>query len=161
MVGHAIPPPPPPHIRLGQLEDMEDLLPLLATLFAIEADFHFDADTQRRGLALLLAKTEAVVAVAEVAGRVVAMATGQLLISTAEGAPSLLVEDVVVRDQWRRQDLGRRLLSFLREWGLARGATRMQLLADRENQAGLAFYRRLGWQSSQLVCLRQDISPGD
>lgn len=146
-----------PQIRPAQLADLVYLLPLLETLFAIEADFHFDAIRQQRGLELLLAKAEAVIAVAEVAGQIVAMATGQLLISTAEGALSLVVEDVVVSGPWRGQGLGRQLLTFLRQWGVAKGASRMQLLADQNNLSGLAFYHRLGWQTSRMICLRQAV----
>lgn len=45
---------------------------------------------------MLIANQWATVLVAETSGKVVGMATGQLTISTAEGGPALLVEDVVV-----------------------------------------------------------------
>ena len=31
----------------------------------------------------------------------------------------------------------------------------MQLLADRTNHPALDFYRRQGWQHTQLICLRK------
>ena len=40
-------------------------------------------------------------------------------------------------------------------WARARGATRLQLLADRENAPALAFYARVGWRATRLVCLRR------
>jgi hypothetical protein len=43
-------------------------------------------------------------------------------------------------------------------WAADRGLTRLQLLADRQNRPAMAFYRRTGWQTTQLVCLRQ-LSP--
>ncbi|MEY2669237.1 MAG: hypothetical protein RJA59_1875, partial [Pseudomonadota bacterium] len=75
--------------------------------------------------------------------------------STAEGAASVWVEDMVVAAASRRLGVGRRLLRAVEEWGATRGATRLQLLADRENRSALAFYASLGWTGTQLVCLRR------
>ncbi len=129
---------------------------LLGELFSIEADFHPDAARQRRGLALLLEdRGRRAVLVAERGGRVVGMVTGQVVISTAEGAPSVWVEDMVVRADERRSGVGRRLLSALEAWAATRGATRLQLLADRENSPALRFYEAAGWRPTRLVCLRR------
>ncbi len=95
------------------------------------------------------------VLVAERAGRVVGMVTAQLVVSTAEGAPSALVEDMVVDAPWRGLGAGRALLEAIEAWALERGATRLQLLADRENAPALAFYGRMGWAGTRLVCLRR------
>jgi GNAT superfamily N-acetyltransferase len=91
----------------------------------------------------------------------VGMATAQLVVSTAEGAPSAWIEDVVVADWARRRGVGRRLVHAALAWARERGATRCQLLADRENTAALAFYARLGWRSTRLVCLRNGSPGGD
>ena len=42
-------------------------------------------------------------------------------------------------------------------WALEQGATRMQLLADKNNPPALAFYERLGWGTTALICLRQHV----
>jgi GNAT superfamily N-acetyltransferase len=143
------------HIRPATAGDLDRLATLLGELFAIETDFAADAERQRHGLRLMLAAPQACVLVAEAAGAVVGMATGQLTISTAEGGPSLLVEDVVVEARWRGQGIGRRLLSELGQWAVARNAHRLQLLADRDNAAGREFYRKLGWRTTALICLRK------
>jgi len=49
---------------------------------------------------------------------------------------------------------GRGLELLLAEWGVGRGADRMQLLADHTNHPALDFYRQKGWQETQLLCLR-------
>jgi GNAT superfamily N-acetyltransferase len=129
---------------------------LLAELFALEADFRPDAGRQRRGLALLLAdRGRCAVLVAEHGGRVVGMVTGQVVISTAEGAPSVWVEDMVVHRDHRRSGVGGRLLRALEAWAAMRGAPRLQLLADRENVPALRFYEAAGWRPTQLACLRR------
>jgi ribosomal protein S18 acetylase RimI-like enzyme len=144
-------------VRTARPEDMGQMVGLLRLLFTIEEDFSFDAVRQRQGLDLLVHDKRACVLVAASpppAEQVIGMCTGQLVISTAEGGLSLLVEDVVVLPEHRGQGVGRALIRGLTTWAKARGVTRMQLLADRNNQPALAFYDRLGWQSTALICRR-------
>jgi GNAT superfamily N-acetyltransferase len=143
-------------VREARPGDLDDLVRLLGLLFSIEADFRPDPARQRRGLALMLADPgQRAVLVAERAGRVRGMVTAQLVVSTAEGGPSALVEDMVVEEAERGRGRGRLLLSAIEAWAAERGATRLQLLADRENAPALAFYGRLGWAPTQLVCWRR------
>ena len=141
-------------IRPARAADLDSLIALLEVLFTIETDFVFDKARQRRGLRLLLDNPRACILVAEAEGTAIGMATGQLTISTAEGSPALLIEDLVVNGPWRDRGIGRKLLVELGEWAAAHGARRLQLLADRNNSAGLGFYRKLGWQTTELICLR-------
>lgn len=131
------------------------MLLLLRQLFGIEKDFAFDALRQRQGLELLLDSASSTVMVARDQHAVIAMGTAQLVISTAEGGPSLLVEDVVVSPPWQKQGIGSKLLQALGDWGADRGASRMQLLADQTNSPAIDFYQRCGWQQTQLICLRK------
>lgn len=143
-------------LRPARPSDLDALVRLLAELFSLEADFRPDEARQRRGLSLLLEdRLRRTVIVAEAGGAVIGMVTGQLVVSTAEGAASVWVEDMVVAAASRRLGVGRRLLRAVEEWGATRGATRLQLLADRENRSALAFYASLGWTGTQLVCLRR------
>ena len=141
-------------MRAARQEELEPMVALLRLLFAIEADFRFDAARQRRGLGLLLQDDRARVLVARVNGRVVGMCTGQVVISTAEGGPALLVEDVVVDPDHRGRGIGRAMLAALADWARGRGVRRLQLLADANNGPALAFYDRLGWRATALVCRR-------
>jgi GNAT superfamily N-acetyltransferase len=165
----------PISIRRARAEDADALVALLAELFSIEADFRPDAARQRRGLALLLAAPEEkLVLVAErrpVSERgvrgdarakpecppasIVGMVTVQLVVSTAEGGLSALLEDLVVTAAARGAGIGRLLLAAAEGWARGRGASRLQLLADRENAPALGFYGRMGWRSTRLVCLRR------
>lgn len=145
-------------IRKATARDIAPLVQLLKLLFSLEADFNFDERCQARGLTLLLESENAVIVVAEDEGIVVGMATGQLTLSTAEGGPALLVEDVVVAPAWHRQGLGRELLDFLENWAKLNKVSRLQLLADRNNLPALGFYSELQWQPTELICLRKKIS---
>ncbi len=142
-------------IRAAEVQDIDSLVSLLHVLFAIEEDFAYNKDRQRRGLAMMLENPKGCVLVAETVGQVIGMCTGQIIVSTAEGGPALLVEDVVVLEAWRGRGVGRQLLEWLDTWTAARGISRLQLLADRSNTAVLGFYEKLGWQPTALVCLRK------
>jgi GNAT superfamily N-acetyltransferase len=136
--------------------DIPELIDLLAVLFSIEQDFSPDPDKQRRGLATLLASPTGHIAIArDTTSRAVGMATAQLVISTAEGAPSAWVEDVVVREDFRGKGLGRALLDAVLAWARSQGALRAQLLADLDNAPALAFYDRVGWQPTRLGAWRR------
>ncbi|MGA8891672.1 MAG: GNAT family N-acetyltransferase [Anaeromyxobacteraceae bacterium] len=125
---------PPLAVRTARTEDLPALVALLAELFALEPDFAIDPARQRRGLELLLEdRLRRTVLVAEAGGMILGMVTGQLVVSTAEGAASVWVKD----------------------WGKARGANRLSLLADRENAAALAFHAARGWAGTRMVCLRR------
>ncbi|GEJ58934.1 GNAT family N-acetyltransferase [Anaeromyxobacter diazotrophicus] len=148
------------NVRRAAEADLDALVALLGALFSIEADFQPAPERQRRGLALLLGcGARAAVLVAERQGAVVGMVTAQLVVSTAEGGLSAWLEDLVVLATERGRGAGRALVEAARAWAAERGAARLQLLADRENTPALAFYRRLGWAGTQLVCLRARAHP--
>jgi GNAT superfamily N-acetyltransferase len=134
--------------------DIAVLTMLLELLFSVEEDFGFDEARQRKGLEMMLGNPIGCVLVAEVDGEVVGMCSGQMTISTAEGGPALLVEDVVIRGDRRGRNVGSRLLFALGNWALERGISRLQLLADRHNEKALGFYKKLGWQVTNLIALR-------
>ncbi len=136
-------------------QDIDALGGLLQQLFAIEADFHFDAAKTGRALQQLINDDRACVLVAREGGIVIGMCTAQLVISTAEGAYSAWVEDVVVDNKHRGKGLGKQLLSALEEWAKGQGATRLQLLADMQNTPALEFYRNNGWKQLQLQAWRR------
>jgi len=144
-------------IRHATAEDIPALLGLLRELFGVEADFRFDAAKAERALRLLLgAPPLACVLVADSgAGGVVGMCSVQLVVSTAEGGPSGLLEDMVVHPAQRGHGLGGRLLAAAELWAAGKGATRLQLLADKGNAPALEFYRKAGLDGTRMICLRK------
>ena len=145
-----------PAIRPAAAGDIPALLGLLEELFGVEADFSFDAAKAETALRLLLAApAQACVLVADSGKDVVGMCSVQLVVSTAEGGPSGLLEDMVVQPGSRGQGLGRQLLAAAERWTATQGATRLQLLADKGNAPALEFYRRAGMESTRMICLRK------
>jgi len=142
-------------IRPAKYADLSGLVCLLEALFSLEEDFRFNPAKQRRGLEMMLNNGRGrILTACNANGTVVGMCSGQLTISTAEGGPAVLIEDVVVHEDWRGQGIGARLMNEISQWAQENRAQRLQLLADVDNSAALDFYAHLGWRKTQLICLR-------
>ena len=142
-------------IEQARSADIPAMVGLLAALFNIEQDFKPDPERQIRGLAGVLASPNACIMLAHSPqGEAIAMCSAQLVFSTAEGAHSAWIEDMVVHEAWRGRGIGRQVLQAVLAWASERGATRAQLLADLDNQPALDYYQHLGWQETQLIARR-------
>jgi ribosomal protein S18 acetylase RimI-like enzyme len=64
---------------------------------------------------------------------------------------------VVVSEKWRGKGIGRKLMEEIEEWGRMRNIECFQLLADKNNLSGVAFYRRQNWEMTQLICLTKRV----
>jgi GNAT superfamily N-acetyltransferase len=146
------------NIFFGQAttDDIGDLVSLLATLFSIEEDFKPDFSKQEKGLAMLIESpnTGAIYIAKNASGKVVGMVSAQLVISTAQGAASAWVEDMVIDETYRGKGIGKKLLQHALDWAKIKGATRAQLLVDLSNTEALGYYQHLQWESTQLQARR-------
>ncbi len=145
-------------IDFATVDDLPQLADLLTELFTLESDFQPERDQQLRGLrAILDGPALGKLFVLRVNGKVAGMANALITISTAEGGPVLLLEDVIVRREHRGGGLGRRLVEHVLGWAHGQGMTRVTLLADRDNRAALDFYRTLGFELSNMTVLRRKL----
>lgn len=120
-----------PLIDRAGAADIDQLLPLLESLFSLEKDFEFEPARARTALSQLLSDPgRSCVLVARVQGKVVGMCSAQLVFSTAQGTPSAWVEDVVVASSYRGTGVGELLLAELERWCRLKGVSRMQLVAS-------------------------------
>ena len=143
-------------IRKAGHSDINQMVGLLKELFSIEEDFTFDKTAQRHGLSMMLDDNQnRCVKVASLKGRVIGMCSGQLLVSTAKGGITALLEDIIVAQAYRRQGIGGKLLLAIEKWANKQGAKRIQLLADKNNAYALNFYKKYNWTTTQLICLRK------
>ncbi len=136
--------------------DLPAMADLLSELFSLEADFKPDCDKQLRGLQMIL-DTPALgqLFVLRVGQEVAGMANALVTVSTAQGSRVLLLEDVIVKDEYRGAGLGRKLVEHVCAWAADQGMSRVTLLADKDNAPALAFYERLGFAPSAMVVRRR------
>ena len=147
-------------IEISQAEhrDLNQLADLLAELFTLESDFRPDREKQLRGLRLTLDNPAlGRLFVLRDCGRVAGMANALITVSTAEGCRVAVLEDVIIRNEYRGKGLGRRLVEHVLAWAKSEGMTRVTLLADRNNKAALDFYQKLGFEPSRMVVLRSSL----
>lgn len=145
-------------IDFATAADLPALADLLGELFRLESDFQPVRDRQLAGLRLILDQPAiGRLFVLRVDGRVAGMANALITVSTAEGAPVLLLEDVIVAAEFRGGGHGRALVEHVVAWARRAGMARVTLLADKDNAAALAFYRRLGFDASAMVVLRRSL----
>lgn len=117
-------------IRPGQAGDIQSLVDLLKELFAIEEDFDFNASKQRKGIELILSDVsgQRCIFVADKADVAIGMCSAQILISTAEGGPAAVIEDMAVLRDYRGKGIGKSLLNAVESWAINKGITRLQFL---------------------------------
>jgi GNAT superfamily N-acetyltransferase len=139
-------------IRRANTNDIEHLADLLVELFSIETDFTVDRAKHIIGInRIILDVDRSVIFVAEHRDQIVGMVSGQLVISTAAGGYSVLLEDMCVAGEFRRSGTGSALLQNLAVWGKNKGAKRVQLVADSKNQPAISFYLKKGFSSSRMT----------
>ena len=142
-------------VREARNEDIPALIRLLEELFSIEKDFIFCPEAQKRGIKLLIQSADDRIFVAEINKNIVGMCSVQILISTANGDKVGLVEDVVVSTNHQGHGVGRTLMSAIDNYAKELGLSRLQLLADKNNHPAIGFYKNMGWDNTNLICLRK------
>lgn len=147
-----------PKISEADAGDIPSLISLLHELFTLESDFTPDSDKQARALQLIIGNPErGRIFVLRAGSQVIGMVNALFTISTAEGGPVVLLEDVIIAQPYRGQGLGRKLVEHVLEWARRENFLRVTVLADSTNEAALNFYRQLGFHCSSMVVNRLEL----
>jgi GNAT superfamily N-acetyltransferase len=146
-------------IEFATTDDLPAMADLLAELFTLETDFQPNREKQLAGLQLILDNPAlGRLFVLRLEGNVAGMANALITISTSEGAHVLLLEDVIIKTEYRGKGLGRQLVEHVLAWAKAEGLSRVTLLADRDNTEALNFYAHMDFQPSAMSVLRKSLS---
>jgi ribosomal protein S18 acetylase RimI-like enzyme len=94
--------------------------------------------------------------VAERDGRVVGMVT--LCVFRTLTGPKAYLDHLVVAPDWRQRGIGRALMEYAIEQARAAGASRIDLTANTEKQAGRALYRSLGFKERDTASFRLNLN---
>lgn len=142
-------------IAEATLDDLPELISLLAVLFAQEEEFVPDHAAQQRGLAMIIGNKDCgVILVARNEGKIIAMVNILFTVSTALGARVGILEDMVVDPSARGGGVGSLLLDAAIAKALECRCQRLTLLTDHDNHPAHRFYERHGFLQSTMVPFR-------
>ncbi len=141
------------NLQVGEAskDEVSDLVNLLKDLFSIEKDFTFNEDNHSKGLSLLIEDPNHVVIIGKFEEELVAMITIQTVISTVKGSKVGLIEDFIVKDDFRDMGIGTHLFSYIKDYAKENKFTRLQLVCDNNNEIAKEFYRNKKFKESNLT----------
>jgi ribosomal protein S18 acetylase RimI-like enzyme len=142
-------------IEPATLDDLPELTELLFELFSQEGDFIPNREKEMRGLRLLLEQpSRGRVFVLRSPIKIVGMINLLITISTAEGGFVLVLEDLIVDKEYRRQGFGTQLLNYAIEFAKKKKFLRITLLTDKPNQELKRFFAKNGFVESNMIPMR-------
>src|SRR6266851_1421114 len=140
--------------------DLDELSQMLGELFAQESDFRPDKERQLSGLRLIFEQpSRGRVFVLRRDGAIVGMINLLFTISTAEGGFVVLLEDLVVHQQFQGHGSGSKLLNHVIEFARQKNFLRITLLTDRPENQAQEFFRRHGFHESSMIPMRLLVTP--
>jgi GNAT superfamily N-acetyltransferase len=140
--------------------DLDELSEMLGGLFSQESDFRPDKDKQLRGLRLIFEQpSRGRVFVLRREGAIVGMINLLFTISTAEGGFVILLEDLVIHQQFQGHGYGAKLLQHAIEFAKQKNFLRVTLLTDRPENMAQEFFRKHGFVESSMIPMRLWITP--
>ena len=142
-------------IEPAVIEDLPLLTELLMDLFRQEPDFRPDYNNQMRGLRLILEQpSRGRIFVLRTANQILGMINLLFTISTAEGGFVVILEDLIIHQNFRRQGFGGKLLEYAIEYAKQKDFLRVTLLTDLVNDESRAFFEKHGFQRSEMIPMR-------
>ncbi|MFO1482023.1 MAG: GNAT family N-acetyltransferase [Verrucomicrobiaceae bacterium] len=144
-----------PRIEPATIEDLPQLVELLVALFSEEEDFKPDKAKQEHGLRLILEQpNRGRIFVLRTDHKILGMINLLFTISTAEGGLVILLEDLIIHPQHRRQGYGGLLLEHGIAFAKEKRFKRLTLLTDRISAHSQSFFQQHGFQFSKMIPMR-------
>ncbi len=137
------------------IEDLPALTELVVNLLGGSGDFTPDPALQERGLQLILEQPgRGRIFIVRNGDRIIGMVNLLFTISTARGGFVILLEDVVIHPDHRGQGYGTMLLDYVVEFAKAKEFKRITLLTDRISAESQEFFRKRGFEYSNMIPMR-------
>lgn len=142
-------------IEPATIEDLPLLTELLMDLFGQEPDFRPDYNNQMRGLRLILEQpSRGRIFVLRTANQILGMINLLFTISTAEGGFVILLEDLIIDQNFRGHGFGSELLKYAIEYAKQKDFLRITLLTDLVSEETRVFFEKHGFQRSEMIPMR-------
>ncbi|MGD9623762.1 MAG: GNAT family N-acetyltransferase [Arcobacter sp.] len=141
--------------RVANSLDISNLSKLLNELFSLEKEFIPNETLQKKALETII-NDEKIgnILVCTYENRVVAMVNLLYSFSTALGSRVVILEDMIVSNEYRDKNIGSKLLEFAKEFAKSKGIERITLLTDDDNFKAHKFYEKNGFKKSSMVVFR-------
>jgi N-acetylglutamate synthase-like GNAT family acetyltransferase len=147
-----------PRVEPATIEDLPALTELVMDLFAKSGDFSPDRTVQEKGLQLILEQpSRGRIFVLRNNHRIFGMVNLLFTISTARGGFVILMEDVIIHPDHRGQGYGSMLLKYVMEFAKQKNFKRITLLTDKISQESQEFFRKNGFEYSNMIPMRRII----
>ncbi len=142
-------------IEPATLEDLPQLVDLTIELFSMEADFVPDRERQERGLqAILEQPSRGRIFIVRTDYEIIGMVNVLFTISTAMGGFVILMEDVIVHPDFRRQGYGTQLVEYVVDFAKRKDFKRITLLTDKISAESQRFFQKLDFHHSHMIPMR-------
>lgn len=140
------------------IEDLPRLVDLTMALFEIEEDFAPNRRNQEKGLQSILEQpNRGRIFVVRTDYEIIGMVNVLFTISTAMGGFVILMEDVIVHPDFRRQGYGTQLVNYVVDFAIRKDFKRITLLTDRISEESQNFFVNLGFQHSHMIPMRMGL----
>lgn len=148
-----------PRIEPATIEDLPGLVELVMDLMELQEDFNPDRAAQERGLALILEQpSRGRIFVLRNDHRIFGMVNLLFTISTAMGGFVIQMEDVIIHPDHRGRGYGTMLLEHVIGFAKQKDFKRITLLTDKISAESQSFFRKHGFDYSNMIPMRRIIS---
>jgi N-acetylglutamate synthase-like GNAT family acetyltransferase len=142
-------------IEPATTDDLDALAQLLGDLFSHGVTFEADPETQKHGLRLILeSPAKGRIFVLRTDHKIIGMVNLLFTISTAEGGPVILMEDLVIHPDHRGQGFGGKLLEYVKDFAKRKAFRRITLLTDDIATQSLQFFMDHGFEDAPMTPMR-------
>jgi len=127
-------------------------------LFDLEKDFIPDRGKQERGLrAILEHPNRGRIFVVRTDYEIMGMVNVLFTISTAMGGLVILLEDVIIHPDFRRQGYGTQLIHYVIDFAKRKDFKRITLLTDKISEESQQFFINLNFSHSHMIPMRFNV----
>lgn len=145
-------------VEPATIEDLHELVQLIAELMNQQEDFNPDQSAHQHGLELILEQpNRGRIFVLRNDDKIFGMANLLFTISTAMGGLVVLLEDFVIHPNHRGQGYGAMLLDYVVDFSKKKNFKRITLLTDRLGSDAQHFFKKEGFSHSHMVPMRKVI----
>ncbi|MEM9017090.1 MAG: GNAT family N-acetyltransferase, partial [Verrucomicrobiota bacterium] len=128
-------------------------------LFAMEEDFVPNRANQERGLQCILEQpNRGRIFVVRTDYEIIGMVNVLFTISTAMGGFVILMEDVIIHPDFRRQGYGSQLVNYVIDFAKRKDFKRITLLTDKISAESQRFFQKLNFHHSHMIPMRLNLS---